>query len=108
VQKIGVKPIDPLDRFFDVIDFEAKVIDALIASGALGELRHADDSVADVAAIRVGLARVVNQTGGDLLHAEDCLIELELGVVAFGVGGEVADFCDHSWAPSEVCGLSSF
>src|SRR5689334_3645506 len=99
MQQIRIKSIEPVHRFAHVIDLEAEMIDALLAAGAFGEQRHADDAVADMAAIGIGLVGFVDQIRGDLLHAEDRLIEFELRVVAFSVSGEMANLGDHGGAP---------
>ena len=99
VHEFRVEPIDPLDRFADIFDFETEVIEPLAAAGALGEQRHADDAVADVAAFGVGFAAFVHQPGGDLLHAKYSSVKSCHGVVTFRVGGEVANSGEHRRAP---------
>src|SRR5688572_4474623 len=104
VQEVRIEAVQPIDGFPYVINLKAEVVDTRLTAGAPGQKRQADDSVANVSAIGVRLAVLIHQTGGDLLHAENCFVEVALFVVVFGMGGEVADFCDHSGSPSEVCG----
>src|SRR5439155_978482 len=77
--------------FADLIDFEAEVIGGRLTSSPLCQECQGDGPVPDVGTGPVRFAGLVHQTSGDLLHAEDRLIEFALFVVVLGMGGDVAD-----------------
>jgi hypothetical protein len=54
------------------------------------------------------LSGLVDQAGGDLLHAEYGLIELGHAIVSFGVGGDMPDSREHNRTPSVLGALVFF
>jgi len=71
----------------------------LLTPGAFCQECEPDDTIADVTAVRIGLAVLVNQAGRDLFHAEDRIVELEFAVIPFRARGKMSNFGDHSDAP---------
>ena len=86
----------------DVLHLKAEVVEALLASGPLCQKGHADDAVADMSPTGIGFAGLVYHSGRDLLHAKNGLVELDLFVIVFRMGGNVPDLGEHLNSPFPV------
>jgi hypothetical protein len=60
-----------------------------------------------MAPVRIGLTRLIDQAGGNLFHAEDGLVELELFVVVLGMGCDMPYSGKHRKSPFRFGGLAS-